>query len=145
MLQGSATENTKWISESSLHCRISGTAASQRASLVHTVGVRAGSISEAFSYADAHVNRFRPHNAPKSGDDFISLVGINFGTFSVTQFIRIGDTHCSIPLLCHACAVRCSALTDSVPILGHPSFWTSDTFIMCRVRYISLSACVFAM
>jgi hypothetical protein len=62
----SACEATLWISDSHIRCRISsGVQSTLR--LIHTLGVRSGTTTEAFSFERPMLSGLDPHNSAATG------------------------------------------------------------------------------
>ncbi|KAJ1471746.1 hypothetical protein T484DRAFT_1915855, partial [Baffinella frigidus] len=102
-----ACESTGWESASAVRCRmpvsISGT---RRVAL--TVGVRAGSVTEAWSLDVATISNLVRMNHPSTGSVSVTIRGAHMSVFQPTHASRVGFTSCE------------------------SSTWTSSTSVACR-------------
>ncbi|KAJ1467356.1 hypothetical protein T484DRAFT_2027455 [Baffinella frigidus] len=102
-----ACESTEWESASAVRCRmpvsISGT---RRVAL--TVGVRAGSVTEAWSLDVATISNLVRMNHPSTGSVSVTIRGAHMSVFQPTHASRVGFTSCE------------------------SSTWTSSTSVACR-------------
>ena len=105
---GTACEGSPWISDTTVRCLTpSGVKGTMK--LVVTAGIRAGTLTEAFSFDVPSLSVLEVGNRATTGSASVTVHGSNFGNFSYTQAARVGDTACEA--------------TD----------WTSDTTVICKL------------
>ena len=92
---GTSCEVSRWIAESSILCKVSGSARPS-ASLSSSVGLQAsGALSAALSYNLAAVRFVSPGNAGSSGSSSLTVVGMLFGTWDRSAHVRIQNSAAS--------------------------------------------------
>jgi hypothetical protein len=107
-LGGTASENTVWVSESSVICK---TAEGQRRTwrVMITTGVSSSSLSEAISFDSPVAIGVRTSNSIPSDQRVVRILGHNLATGDSSIFAQIGETSCEM------------------------SNWLSETSLHCRV------------
>ena len=106
---GSACESTKWISHSVVICRVTTGHRAGR-SLVLTAGERYVSASSGMSYDRPMLEALVGSGGALTGENLLTVIGVNFGQYSVSMRVKIGDSYLS------------------------NASWTSDSSISCRLN-----------
>jgi hypothetical protein len=90
-LMHSATENSRWVADTSMTCRFSsGITGSHR--LAMTVGGQSSSVSDARSYDIAQLSTVYGANLFATGSTSLTLYGMRFSTVSQSAWIRSAIT-----------------------------------------------------
>ena len=125
----SSCEATEWVSFSSIRC-LAGQSYGRSFSAVVTAGQGSGSITRAFTADDSYIylsavnagvnitmDGYRSNRMTDS-TVMITLIGLGFGPFRLTQIGRLGDTGCESTTWISESSVSCKVTTRSGATLG---------------------------
>ncbi|EKX32940.1 hypothetical protein GUITHDRAFT_148260 [Guillardia theta CCMP2712] len=101
-----ACEASTWVSDSSLHCRVSAGAEGSRRVTV-TVEEAAGTRSEVYSWDKVLASSLLVRNQAGTGSSSLSIQGAHLATSSYTVQVRLGLTGCEATAWTSETALRC--------------------------------------